>query len=163
MRNSILDKLYRELQKPIEEENQVIYILSRIRKMLEIDKNASFRKLKFYCDWALHAQIDNTDPFSGTVAEIIISGGQNHEANIALGGLVVFDTEFKRFLHEHGLPTTIYDVPANELSFKKLLTEILSDTPLVVKTVKKTKITLKFKDVGKGFIWNFEQEDIGPN
>ncbi len=37
MRNDVREKLQTELNKKIEGEPQVVYILSRVRKMLEID------------------------------------------------------------------------------------------------------------------------------
>ncbi|MFA5870908.1 MAG: hypothetical protein WC842_03420 [Candidatus Paceibacterota bacterium] len=57
----ILEKLNTELQKDIQDECQVIYILSRIRKYLE-DKNEKkqYIYLNFYCNWALHSRINDT-------------------------------------------------------------------------------------------------------
>lgn len=56
-----------------------------------------------------------------------------------------FDNEFQPFLKEYGFTTSIYNQISNEVSFKKLLAQIYSDTPLILKTVK-TKITAKYDD-----------------
>lgn len=59
MKNDIKDKLSIELKKPINGEPQVIYILSRIRKLLDLNhkKDGAYRILRFYCNWALHTEI----------------------------------------------------------------------------------------------------------
>ena len=52
-REEILEKLQKELNREIRDECQVIYILSRIRKILEIsDERSKYKMLNFYCNWA---------------------------------------------------------------------------------------------------------------
>jgi hypothetical protein len=137
MRNDIREKLQNELNKKIEGEPQVIYILSRVRKILEIDKKGEeYSKLKFYCDWALHSEINNV----GAVRDIL-------EGIIALNGesgldltmqFTTFHEEFKKFLQEYNLSTIIYDSDVSRFPFEMSLSQIYADTPLIVD--KKIKI-----------------------
>lgn len=140
MRNHIHTKLQIELNRKIDQETQVVYILSRIRKMLEIDgKERNYKKLKFFCDWALHAQIDHTDPVKELVDGLINSEGKAHSDIVNMHS---FFDEFEKFLNEYSLSTSIFDSQRSKCEFRDLLQNIYSDTPLVVKTVKKQKITL---------------------
>lgn len=139
MKNDIKEKLQIILRKESLEESDIVYILSRVRKILEIDgKEKNFRKLKFYCDWSLHAQICNTDSMKDELDDF-----PNNQVNlfhfINYGS---FQDEFKRFLKEYQLDTNIYDNDVAALHFIQILSQILSDTPLIVKTVKKKKIIL---------------------
>ena len=55
----IIEKLDKELRRDIKEECQVVYILSRVRKILEIkNQNEKYKLLKFYCNWTLHSKLD---------------------------------------------------------------------------------------------------------
>jgi hypothetical protein len=133
MRNEIQRKLQVELNKTIEGEPQVVYILSRIRKMLEIDgkqKEREYAKLKFYCDWALHPSINNV----GAVREIldgVVARETRAGANLTMQ-FKLFHEEFKKFMQEHGLSTTIYDSQENKFQFEKNLSQIYADTPLII-------------------------------
>ncbi len=140
MVNDIIEKLRIEFEKLITEEVQVIYILSRIRKILEIDgKEKKYKKLKFYCDWSLHSQIDNIDPIKELLG--IVVSGEPHEASDFFN-YKPLDEELKQFLQEYNISSKIYESNKNERLFKEILTRIYSDTPLVIKNVKKTKITI---------------------
>ena len=133
MRNDIREKLQTELRKKIEGEPQVVYILSRVRKMLEIDgkqKEDEYKKLKFYCDWALHSQINNVgavrDILDGIIAR---KGGAGADLAMQFGTL---HEDFKKFLQEYGLSTTIYDSEENRFFFEMHLSQIYADTPLII-------------------------------
>src|SRR5689334_22719679 len=57
-RNSIVDKLHPELQRPIEAEIQVVYILVELRKLLEHDgKKHAYPVLNFYANWVVHTKL----------------------------------------------------------------------------------------------------------
>ncbi len=140
MRNDIHTKLQIELNKQIDQEPQIVYILSRIRKMLEIGgKEKKYKKLKFFCDWALHAQIDYTDPVKELVDGLIKSDSKAHSDIVNMHS---FFEEFEKFLNEYSLTTSIFNSQRSKSEFRDLLQSIYSDTPLIVKTVKKQKITL---------------------
>ena len=148
-RNDIKEKLQSILDKDVLEETDVIYILSRIRKLLEIDRNKTdFKILNFYCNWALHAQIDDTD-FISKILENLGTGMLS-----LMHFYLDFDKEFKKFLSKHKLTTKIFLNNQTLTNFHHILSEIYSDTPLIVKTIRKKKITftkLESFDKNSGF------------
>ena len=139
----ILEKLNKELEKDIEGEPQIIYILSRIRKLLELQNLQSrYKYLNFYCNWALHAEINDVD----SISEILQRPGEN---TISLFHLYVdFDKEFKKFLDKNNLETSIFTEKKILIEFHHLLSEIYTDTPLILKTIKKKKITFHTLETG---------------
>ena len=56
-RHSILDKLQKALTRPISSEDQVVYILVEIRKLIDLQNEPSLMSLKLYCDWAVHTEL----------------------------------------------------------------------------------------------------------
>jgi hypothetical protein len=59
-----VNKLAAGLAKPLTSEEQVVYVLSLVRKLLEYDKlerKAYYHaSLTFYCNWALHTRIERS-------------------------------------------------------------------------------------------------------
>ena len=138
MRNDIREKLQVVLSKPILEETDVVYILSRVRKLLELDKEKSdFKFLKFFCNWALHSQIDDTD----VIRKILEKPG---EAVFRLMHVYPdLDKDLKKFLKKYKLTTDIFSSKKSVLQFHHLLSAIHTDTPLIIKTTSKKKITFR--------------------
>lgn len=142
MLEKIQEKLANKLKESINEESQVVYILSRVRKILEIDQHKNqgkYKKLKFYCDWALHAEIEKgTKAFQEEFEKFV-------QGDMDAGGAVLtfqfFDTEFISFLEQYKISKEKYVDPKNNVSFKKMLAQIYKDTPLIVTLTKKFKIT----------------------
>ena len=65
----IFSKLAQALDEDITTEAQVVYILSRLRKYLEITgQKKTYKDLNFYCNWALHSKLERTEP----VAEALL-------------------------------------------------------------------------------------------
>lgn len=61
MQIAIIDKLCKELNKPIKEESQVLYILAEIRKYIEEYDSSNaykYKNLYFFCNWMLHITMD---------------------------------------------------------------------------------------------------------
>jgi len=140
MKYDIKEKLQKIFLKESFEEEDVVYILSRIRKIIEIDKNGtSYKKLKFYCDWALHAQIDNTNP----IDDEMMNDYDSLLLSVDFLSFTTFDNELARFLEEHKLETNIYKDRESLYKFHKILVEIYSDTPLIVRYIKRRKLTIK--------------------
>lgn len=141
MMDDIKEKLASELTKPILEESQVVYILSRVRKILEKDESKNqgkYKKLKFYCDWALHSEIERGTRAFQEEFEKFVQG--NMDAGTGILTFQFFDTEFINFLKHYQIPIQNYtNVPYN-LAFKKLLSQIYADTPLIVTLIKKFQI-----------------------
>lgn len=141
MINDIKEKLRIELSKPITSENQVIYILSRVRKILEIDvdiNQAKYKKLKFYCDWALHSRIDKGTKTFQEEFEKVAQGDM--ESLTAILTFQYFDTEFFDFMEQYHIPPESYKTIENNMAFKEFLAQIYEDTPLIVTLEKKFEI-----------------------
>jgi hypothetical protein len=62
-KDEIIEKLRKEISKDTFDESHVVYILSRIRKYLELTEQRDKHPfLWFYCNWALHPKIDRKLP-----------------------------------------------------------------------------------------------------
>ncbi|MFA6463962.1 MAG: hypothetical protein WCV55_03070 [Candidatus Paceibacterota bacterium] len=159
MRNDIREKLQAELNKKIEGEPQVVYILSRVRKMLEIDgkeKETKYNKLKFYCDWALHPAINNV----GAVRDIL-DGIVARRAEVGADLTMKFETfhhEFKRFLKEYGISTIFYDSDENRFYLEMYLSQIYADTPLIID--RKIKVSWFGQAGERSFGGSFKVENL---
>lgn len=74
MQKAIGYKLAQHLLKNSFDESDVVYILSRIRKLIEFNEMGSSGRddvvLKFFCNWALHVQIDNCTSVSSLLLDI---------------------------------------------------------------------------------------------
>lgn len=137
-RIEILEKLNRELEKDIHDECQVIYILSRIRKYLELrNLKQKYKVLNFYCNWALHSKIDRTEPISDILRGFIKN---NDDRLLKFDGL---PQDLRRFLEENNLSLYIITDIENYLRFANLLVGIYSDTPLEFYLEEKRTIILK--------------------
>lgn len=137
---SIKEKLQTILLKKTFEETDVVYVLSRIRKILEIDNvEKKYKKLKFYCNWALHKQIDDADPVLDELPELTEKGLRESE----LITLKTFYVSLKSFLNEYKLRTDIYDNPKLFNQFSEKLLDIFEDTPIVLKKIKKRELTIR--------------------
>lgn len=159
MRRDIKGKLEDELNKKIEGEPQVVYILSRIRKIMEIDETGDqYKKLKFYADWALHARINNIGPIKDLLDGIVASDGKSG-GNLTMWFGVLHE-ELKIFLKANGISTTIYDSEESTFLFNKFLSQIYRDTPLIVD--KKIQISWKGRSGERSFGGSFKVEPI-PN
>jgi hypothetical protein len=141
-RGEILDKLNVELEKDITSECQVVYILSRIRKYLEFDnKRQEYKYLNFYCNWAMHTQIDRTEPMVDELVAFINNKDK---------GFLNFDyfkNDLLKFLKEKDLSTKVIDDAPNFYRFINLLIDIYTDTPLIVKGIKTTRITISKPEI----------------
>ncbi len=69
-----------------------------------------------------------------------------------------FHEEFKKFLKEHNLSTTIYNSPENKFPFEMHLSQIYADTPLIID--RKIKISWFGQAGEESFGGSFRIEDI---
>ncbi len=154
MRNDIQEKLSKELKRDLKYESQVVYILSRIRKLLEIENaKRKYKVLNFYSNWSLHSKIDRTEPVREILKEFIEKKGERH-------GFIFytdFEKELKAFLTEHGLPILR---PSKIKKFKDLLSKTISDTPLEILLGTKYRIILKDNPGSTGMGYEITTEEI---
>ncbi len=59
MEDDILQKLRAELERGISTEPQIVYLMVKIRKLLDLDKphSAAYSTLRLYCDWCVHIKL----------------------------------------------------------------------------------------------------------
>lgn len=130
----ILDKLTEVFRKPLTEEG-VVYILSRVRKILEI-KNEKKEKsvLNFHCNLALHSRINNVpEEILNTFLNLTIDRFLKLKENEKYTDPFTtrfndFHKELKAFIKENKLPVFEYDFK----SFNELLFKIYSHTPIIL-------------------------------
>lgn len=134
----IIEKLKKELGKDIKDESQVVYILSRIRKYLELkNQKSKYKYLNFYCNWALHAKLDRTEPISDGLREI----AKLNEEGIKFLTFRHLQTDLKNFFGKNNIREDILD--KQWLNFSNLLVDIYSDTPLEFYPEKKKVLTIR--------------------
>ena len=134
----ILDKLSRELAKENPDECRLVYVLSRIRKYLEVtDSREEYKYLNFYCNWALHTRIDNTKAMEEVLKDLL---GQNDRHGFYHCG--PFLKDFGRFLEDKSLPRNWITGSDNVLNLIHLLLEVYSDTPVYFFGEKRFKLSV---------------------
>lgn len=71
MTDELIDKLRLAFSESLERENQVVFILSKTRKLIERESlNNKYLVLKRYTDWAFHTEISGTAPLSPILEKI---------------------------------------------------------------------------------------------
>ncbi|OGZ70255.1 MAG: hypothetical protein A2904_01150 [Candidatus Staskawiczbacteria bacterium RIFCSPLOWO2_01_FULL_33_9] len=133
MEEEIVRKLKLALGEPIEKEKDVVYVLAEIRKLLEGNKIKSvYPILNFYCNWALHPEIDKTSSVR-SILEKIEQGILSKKYNVwAVWAMI----DFEEFHREMGLFLNKFDIVdqfGNRKyweNFRTLLVDILIDCPL---------------------------------
>ena len=137
----ILIKLSEKFKSVPSSEEDIIFILSRIRKVLEIkDHPSKYDILNFYCNLALHAKIDKIIPKN--LADELIRVHTNLEYHHPFFEYPELHKQMNEFITEYNLPN-FYDYPNfNGTNFTKLLNSIYSDTPVIVKIVKKYQVSV---------------------
>lgn len=144
-RIEILEKLDREIKKDIREECQVVYILSRIRKILEakntvipIGSDRKYQLLWFYCSWVLHYVMDR-DSTQKLLRNLFSNGIDNQKSakenaemlksnNPDFFKFSSFKLELHEFFNEHELSLDLLDNKWN--NFCQILLEIIKETPI---------------------------------
>ncbi|MCF7831597.1 MAG: hypothetical protein K9M36_01765 [Candidatus Pacebacteria bacterium] len=126
--NQKLNNLTKELKSLIRSEKQVIYILSEIRKKLELDQIPSKRysTLYMYCCWVLHTKLDRKDAI-----DFLKTINFDNTEGIAKIALETFREELQSFLIENNLPEEI--TKDEWFQFRKYFLYIISEIPLVNK------------------------------
>src|ERR1700722_19466113 len=77
MKDDIKAKLRKVLTRPISSEEQVVYIMVELRKLMEINGDAdNFPSLLFHCDWVAHPVMDRK------AAKHIVSLFDKHQEGI---------------------------------------------------------------------------------
>lgn len=143
MEEAIKAKLRRALIEKIEKECQVVYTLVETRKLLDksTDGRAQFGSLKFYCDWAVHTELDRSGAkefvaqLDRWLSSLLKDPGATPMEHAEIERLLYFETfrsELRSFLGAQDLPT---DVCEGETwnRFIALYKQVIMDCPLTYK------------------------------
>lgn len=151
------EKLGIALKEELKKESQVIYILSRIRKVMEIDRTKSkYKILNVFCNWALHTKIDRAEDMKNIWEEFIFKK-ESRTYDLIFKDFV---RDFIQFLKDNYNIKPTLDYMNN---FIRLLTETISDTPIAIYKVKKISITINpasLEKVGDGITYKIEASEI---
>lgn len=142
----ILKKLTSKLTTVPTSEADVVYILSRIRKILEQNNYPEkYCRLNFYCNLALHSKIDR--PPKSIID--LLWGIKNGDPNNSIFEFTnQLHEQLHEFIKEFGLPDTIYKEPHGVKHFNKLLFDIYSDTPIIINISKRVEVVFGANIVG---------------
>jgi len=143
----ILNKLSNKLKSVPRSEEDIIYILSRIRKILEISNHPEkYSILNFYCNLSLHPKITKTPKIVSERMREILSG-KSPQASII--GIADFQIQFKEFVKEYNLPDFYLKSSSEERkNFNKIFWDVLSDTPIKIENVVEYDVILKKESDG---------------
>lgn len=102
----------------------VVFVMSRIRKLLELENiKSSYKLVNIYCNWSLHTKIDRTDDIKDILEEFVNKAETRH--NLLM--LNEFKNHFKKFVSEV-LNINLTEDYVNKFSL--ILLNIISDTPI---------------------------------
>jgi hypothetical protein len=140
MTSEIIEKL-RELLAglPITDEARAVYLLVQIRKVFQHDQESASLTptLQFYCDWALHVQMDrrSTQAFLSAVDPILTLQSATSEQQSEFHDLLTLGTlrrELRLFLVGNSLDTSLCDATDHWNSFLQAYSGIVQDSELVL-------------------------------
>lgn len=127
----ILEKLSKKFKVAPSSEEDVVYALSRIRKVLELnDYPEKYSVLNFYCNLALHSRIDR---YPKIVEDMLIRVHKGDDLTNSIINFNDFHSQIVEFSKEYYLPNWNDSYKINE--FNKFLNSIFSDTPITLKRV----------------------------
>lgn len=137
----ILRKLSEKFESAPRSEEDVVFILSRIRKIIEKENYPEkYSILNFYCNLALHIKIDKRVPKK--LADELLRVHTNLEYSHPFFGYLDLHNQMEKFIKEHNLPD-FYEHPDFKGSeFIKLLNSVYCDTPVIVKIVKEYQVVV---------------------
>jgi hypothetical protein len=115
--NEIIEKLQVRLEQPIESEDVVVYILSRIRKLIEDD---GVSRLKDFCNWSLHVRINDSVRLLG------------NDTDVNMRALIEnLRSDLSEFLKNRNLPLELVIEDGRWNRFANLYLSVTSEVPLV--------------------------------
>lgn len=148
-KKEILKKLTDKFRHIPKSEEDAVYVLSRVRKILELDGHPEkYSILNFYCNLALHSKI--TRPPKIVIERLEkIRAGSDYSNSIV--GFADFHGQLKAFLVEHKLPN-FYEIASESdvQDFNRVLNSVYSHTPIVTEVVTKYQTSIDKNGVISG-------------
>jgi hypothetical protein len=145
MKPDILKKLQTLLNAGIANEAEVVYLMSRVRNLLEQQQGKKqYPYLTFHCDWTLHCKLEG--PAAQDVLKYFEAANSYLKRRIELHKLPSdlrreiddisqmsrFETELNAFLKTNGLPDINAARPDGWIHFVHLYAQVVEDCPLVI-------------------------------
>ncbi|HNV96976.1 MAG TPA: hypothetical protein PKL13_01525 [bacterium] len=154
MKNEIIEKLQKALNEEIKEEKQVVFILSKVRKLIELEqKKEKYKYLNFYCNWAFHPYLESLWRVDDILKEFINGTGKKfYKFN-------TFYKDLKDFFDFFNINSDIF-FQKNYILFLNLLIDVYSKTPLIIKDLKKCIIINKSNIKKDGIEFSFSYRII---
>jgi hypothetical protein len=139
-RNEIADELFHLLNKPPETKACVTYALVQIRKILDFDKDWEHSStLKFFCDWALHTQLDRKEAKRIlTILDEVFGRHRATDGDEPFGKILdfvsfqIFRNHLFEFLSRQDLPTAWAEDDFVWNNMLRLYSEQVCHTPLTM-------------------------------
>src|SRR3989344_2204248 len=128
----ILTKLKNKFASIPKNEEDIIFILSKVRKILDQDSHGLESKygiLRFYCNLALHTHIDKVPKELGDEIKRVYDNKSSHHP---LYGYNDLHFQLQKFINEYKLPDFYENPDFQGEEFTGLLNSIYSDTPVTV-------------------------------
>lgn len=134
MRDELAFKLETALSRPITEECHVVYILAEARKLLErvSDRENRYPVLKFYCNWVLHPEIENTKAINELLTKIeeaVLQPDYRPSVMLEFVDFEHFRKEAGEFFEENGISNSFQQYSYWK-KFRTYLIRVLKDCPL---------------------------------
>lgn len=143
MTKDIIAKMRDELDKGVDSEVQVVYLMAAIRKLIERDGcDAPFGALPFHCNWVLHSKLDQSAAVKLLLKFDAIVGAEERQ-DYALVQTLWQEVEtftdgnrlraqLQAFLNKYGLPENLCTDDGKWQEFFKEYAAVVSDIPLQV-------------------------------
>lgn len=164
MKDKLLIKLKKEIEKEVKSEADIAYILVLIRKILDTDSKLKDKYiiLYFYCNWSLHIEIDRISHIEKVKEMINEFIKDNARSNFL--DLNNFGKDFIDFLKEFEIDkNSIYGNTNSILLFTNLIRKLLVDSPLIIKNKGGFKVTItdsNYKEDSKITMVSFKVENF---
>ncbi len=156
MTNELINKLCQAFGEPVADEKDVIFILSKIRKLIENENlSNNFPLLKRHTDWALHAKIIEASPMKiilQNIEKTILANKYQPSLVLEMVDFVEFRKQLISLLTQFNIPNKLNETDYWR-EFRKYFVEILVDCPLKPNFGEITEFCFKR---GNGYEINFE-------
>lgn len=137
MKSDISNKIKGTLNNDITEESQLVFALSKIRKILEIEAlKTKYEYLILYTNWALHSKIEDKN----LIPDYLLSNKkEDWDKQVAFQLHKQFINELTAFCKDEcGFDLKLKDIR----KFTRLINETFIDTPLIITKSEKFTYTL---------------------
>jgi predicted nucleic-acid-binding Zn-ribbon protein len=145
----IKDKLQKKLSSIPETEEDVVYVLSRIRKIFEINSRPSeFAILNFYCNLTLHTKITRPPKVVVKKLKEIQNGTGDYPRTFFDVTLNDFHKQLDEFCKRYGFQSFYSNKKTRLEPFNNLLIDVWSHTPIRIEYVEGFNFTISRTEEG---------------